>query len=58
MVPKMQSDFSYHWCPGESTSNQNLYPVDDIHKTFDGTESLEVRVVFPEISKAFDKVWP
>ena len=31
--------------------------VNDIHKSFDQRESSEVRAVFLDISKAFDKVW-
>ena len=43
--------------PGDSTTNQLLYLVDEIHRTFDNPESFEVRAVFLDISKAFDKVW-
>ena len=42
---------------GDSTTNQLLYLVNEIHKAFDGPKSLEVRAVFLDISKAFDKVW-
>ena len=28
-----------------------------IYQAFDSTESLEVRAVFLDVSKAFDKVW-
>ena len=52
-ITKNQSGFR----PGDSTTNQFLYLVDEIHKAFDSTESLEVRAVFHDISKAFDKVW-
>ena len=31
--------------------------VDDIHKSFDHRKSYEVRAVFLDIAKAFDKVW-
>ena len=31
--------------------------VDEIHQAFDDRNSLEVRAVFLDISKAFDKVW-
>ena len=34
-----------------------LYFIDEIHQAFDCTESFEVRSVFLDISKAFDKVW-
>jgi len=53
LITKNQSGFR----PGDSTTNQLLYFVDEIHKAFDSTESLEVRAVFLDISKAFDKVW-
>ena len=42
---------------GDSTTNQLLYLVDEIYQAFDSTESIEVRAVFLDVSKAFDKVW-
>ena len=53
LITKNQSGFR----PGDSTTNQLLYLVDEIHQAFDSTESLEVRAVFLDVSKAFDKVW-
>ena len=53
LITKNQSGFR----PGDSTSNQLLYLIDEIHQAFDCTESFEVRAVFLDISKAFDKVW-
>ena len=53
LITKNQSGFR----PGDSTTNQLLYLVDVLHRAFDCTESLEVRAVFLDISKAFDKVW-
>ena len=53
LITKKQSGFR----PGDSTTNQLLYLIDEIHQAFDCTESLEVRAVFLDISKAFDKVW-
>ena len=53
LITKNQSGFR----PGDSTTNQLLYLVDEIHQAFDSTESFEVRAVFLDISKAFDKVW-
>ena len=41
--------------PGDSTTNQLLYLVHMIHLALD--EQKEVRSVFLDISKAFDKVW-
>ena len=42
--------------PGDSTANQLLYLVNEIHQAFENPKSLEVRAVFLDISKAFDKV--
>ena len=50
LITKNQSDFH----PGDSTTNHLL---DEIHQAFDSTKSFEVRTVFLDISKAFDKVW-
>ena len=52
-MTKNQSGFR----PGDSTTNQLTDLVDAIHQAFDSTKSLEVRAVFLDISKAFDKVW-
>ena len=41
--------------PRDSCINQLLYITHDVYKSFD--DGLETRVVFLEISKAFDKVW-
>ena len=41
--------------PGDSTVNQVTYLYARICKAFD--DGLEIRVVFFDISKAFDKVW-
>ena len=41
--------------PGDSCINQLLSITHDIYKSFD--DGWEVRGVFPDISKAFDKVW-
>jgi len=53
LITKNQSGFR----PGDSTTNQLLYLVDEIHRSFDNKDCLEVRAVFLDISKAFDKVW-
>ena len=52
LVTKNQSGFR----PGESTTNQLLYLVNEIHQAFENPKALEVRAVFLDISKAFDKV--
>ena len=53
MITKNQSGFR----PGDATVNQLIDFVNDIHMAFDKRKSLEVRAVFLDISKAFDKVW-
>ena len=53
LITKNQSGFRL----GDSTTNQLLYLLDEIHQAFDSTKSLEVRAVLLDISKAFDKVW-
>ena len=53
LITKNQSGFR----PGDSTTNQLLFLVDEIHEAFEDRNSLEVRAVFLDISKAFDKVW-
>ena len=53
LISKNQSGFR----PGDSTTNQLIDFVNEVHKTFDHCRSLEVRSVFLDLSKAFDKVW-
>ena len=50
-----QNQFGFR--PGDSTTNQLLFLVNEIHEAFENPKSLEVRAVFLDISKAFDKVW-
>ena len=53
ILVKCQSGF----LPGDSCISQLISITHDIYKAFDGNPSLEVRGVFLDISKAFDKVW-
>ena len=53
LITKNQSGFR----PGDSSTNQLLYLVNEIHQAFENPKSLEVRAVFLDFSKAFDKVW-
>ena len=53
LITKNQSGFR----PGDSTTNQLLYIVNEIHKAFKDPKSLEGCAVFLDISKAFGKVW-
>ena len=50
-MTKYQSGF----IKGDSTTNQLTFIYDDIKRALD--EGLEVRAVFCDISKAFDRVW-
>ena len=51
LIPSNQSGFK----PGDSCINQLLSITHEIHESFD--VELEVRGVFLDITKAFDKVW-
>ena len=53
LISKKQSGFR----PGDSTTTQLIDLVNDIHRGSDSTKSLEVRAIFLDFSKAFDKVW-
>ena len=50
LISDNQSGFK----PGDSCANQLLSITHDIYQSFD--DNLEVRAVFLDISKAFDKV--
>ena len=43
--------------PGDSCVHQLLSITHEIYNAFDTNPSLEVRGVFPDLSKAFDEVW-
>ena len=53
LITNNQSGFR----PGDSTTNQLVYLTNEIHEAFENPHCLEVRAVFLDISKAFDKVW-
>ena len=53
LITKNQSGFR----AGDSTINQLIELVNIIHQSFDHKNTYEVRSVFLDISKAFDKVW-
>ena len=53
LITNNQSGFR----PGDSVTNQLIYLVHEIFKSFDCNENLEVRSVYLDISKAFDQVW-
>ena len=51
LISHHQSGFK----PGDSCINQLLSITDEIYQSFD--EGFDVRSVFLDMSKAFDKVW-
>ena len=51
LITKNQSGFR----PGDSVTNQLIYLVDEIHSSLD--MNIDVRSIFLDMSKAFDKVW-
>ena len=53
LITKNKSGFR----PGDSTTTDLLYLVNEIHEAFEDPKSLKVRAVFLDISKACDKVW-
>ena len=53
LITKNQSGFT----PGDSGTNQLISLVHDIHSAFDDSRCLEVRSIYLDMSKAFDKVW-
>ena len=53
LITKNQSGFR----PGDSGTNQLLSFVHEIHQAFNDGRCLEVRSVYLDLSKAFDKVW-
>ena len=53
LITNNQSGFR----PGDSTTNQLLFLTNEIHECFEQKNSIELRAVFLDISKAFDKVW-
>ena len=51
LISQYQSGFK----PGDSCINQLLSITHEIYQSFD--EGFDVRIVFLDISKAFDKLW-
>ena len=49
LITKNHSGFR----PGDSTTNQLLYLVNEIHEAFENPKSLEVRALFLDISRLF-----
>ena len=53
LITKQQSGFR----PGDSCTIQLLSLVNEIHEAFHDKNCFELRAVFLDMSKAFDKVW-
>ena len=53
LITNNQSGFR----PADSVTNQLIYLVHEIYTNFDCFENMEVRSVYLDMSKAFDKVW-
>ena len=53
LITEHQSGFR----PGDSVTNQLLYLIHEIHKSFDSIENTEVRSGYLDMSKVFDKIW-
>ena len=49
------SPYQSGFVSGDSTINQLLYLSNEFYKAFDGGK--EIRIIFCDISKAFDRVW-
>ena len=54
---KIFSVYQSGFHPDDSCVHQLIGIVHDINNSYDVNPSLEVRVVFLDISKAFDRVW-
>ena len=46
--------YQYGFRPGDFNINKLIDLINEIHYGFESTESLELRVVFLDISEAFD----
>ena len=53
LISKNQSGFR----PGDLCTNQLLSFINEIHRAFDDKNCLEIRSVYLDMTKAFDKVW-
>ena len=53
----MFTDCQLGFIPGDSCISQLLFITQEIRKSFDCNPAEDVRGVFLDISKAFDKVW-
>ena len=57
MEERLLNPNQYDFRPSDSCINQFLAITHKIFEAFDCNQSLEVRSVFLDIPKAFDKVW-
>ena len=54
---KLLNPNQFSFCPSDSCINQLLDITHEIFEAFDYNPPMEVKSVFLDISKAFDKVW-
>ena len=54
---KLLNTNQFIFCPSDSCINQLLDITHEIFEAFDYNPPMEVKSVFLDISKAFDKVW-
>ena len=54
---KLLNANQFSFCPSDSFINQLLDITHEIFEAFDYNPPMEVKSVFLDISKAFDKVW-
>ena len=54
---KLFSEYQFGFMPGDPWVSQLLSITHKIYKSFDYNPSIDIRGVFLDISKAFDKVW-
>ena len=57
MANKLLNPNQSGFMPGDSCKHQLISVIHEIYVSFDANPSLEVRDVFLDISKAFDRVW-
>ena len=57
MVKRLLNPNQPGFCPSDSCVNELLTITYEIFEAFDCNPPLEVRSIFLELSKAFDKVW-
>ena len=57
MQNKLFTECQSGFIPGDSCVTQSLSITPEIYKSFDCNPPADIREIFPDISKTFDKVW-